>query len=81
MVDMEEDGFHAGVQFEEDSLTPTDPERYGSLPILPEGNRFRTVRVSLGEEAGGRGILSCRKASRAGLWVEGRVEFDFVDEV
>ncbi|KAH7249214.1 hypothetical protein B0J15DRAFT_561547 [Fusarium solani] len=81
VVNMEEDGFHAGVQFGEDSLTPTDPERYGSLPILPEGNRFRTVRVSLGEEAGGRGILSCRKASRAGLWVEGRVEFDFVDEV
>ncbi|WAO89297.1 Zn(2)-C6 fungal-type domain-containing protein [Fusarium falciforme] len=81
VVDMEENGFYAGVQFEEDSLAPTDPERYGSLPILPEANKFCTVRVSRGEEAGGRGILSCKKASRAGLWVEGRVEFDFADEL
>ncbi|KAI8673556.1 Zn(2)-C6 fungal-type domain-containing protein [Fusarium keratoplasticum] len=79
VVDMEENGFYAGVQFEEDSLAPTDAERYRSLLILPESNRFCTVRVSLGEEAGGRGILSCKKASRAGLWVEGRVEFDFAD--
>ncbi|RSM08285.1 hypothetical protein CEP52_004769 [Fusarium oligoseptatum] len=80
VVDMEENGFYAGGQFEEDSLALTDPERYGNLTILPEANRFRTVRVLLGEEAGGRGILSCKKASRAGLWVEGRVEFDFVDD-
>ncbi|KAM0419027.1 hypothetical protein ACHAPT_012078 [Fusarium lateritium] len=81
VVDMEEDGFFAGVPFEDDPLAPTDTDSYGNLPLLPEANRFRKVWVSLGEEAGGRGILGCRKASRDGHWIEGRVEFDFADGV
>ncbi|KAF4457797.1 hypothetical protein FALBO_15136 [Fusarium albosuccineum] len=82
VVEMEEDGFYDGVSFATDALAPVDPETCGRFPPLLESSRFHTVRVSISEEAGGRRIFTCSKASSGGRGYcdETTVEFNFTDE-